>query len=186
MPLPDRAFAGQRGEKASPSAVNIRGRQRGSKVRCYGKPMHRRDQDVCHSCPALHDDKVSQAVHGSAFKHIQYSARGSAIKHVASARVRPILGHLLLCCENQHPCSLLKRYSFVCLFNATSNLIPDHRKIEPIISSCRAYSTTCRKSLVEGSLEDVSSALYHAMPIGCLSAVPAGLRENPNSDLPQE
>ena len=30
----------------------------------------------------------------------------------------PILGHLLPCCEKQHPCSLFKRYSFVCLFNA--------------------------------------------------------------------
>ena len=53
----------------------------------------------------------------------------------------------------------LKRYSFVCLFNATSDLPPDHRKLESIISSCRAYCITRRKSWVEGSLEDGSSVL---------------------------
>ena len=62
------------------------------------------------------------------------------------ATFSPILGHVLLCCEKQHRCSLFKRYSFVCPFNATSDLIPDHRKLKPIISSCRPYSMTCRKS----------------------------------------
>ena len=66
------------------------------------------------------------------------------------ATLSPILGHLLLCCEKQHPCSLFKRYSFVCLFNATSNLIQDHRKLETIISSCQADSMTCRKNYFEG------------------------------------
>ena len=44
-----------------------------------------------HSCPALYDNKVSRAVHGSAFEHIPYSVRGSAMTHVASARVCSIL-----------------------------------------------------------------------------------------------
>ena len=51
------------------------------------------------------------------------------------AMLSPILGHLLLCCEKQHLCSLFKRYSFVCLFNATSNLIADLWKRQTIISS---------------------------------------------------
>ena len=51
------------------------------------------------------------------------------------ATLSPILGHLLLCCEKQHPCSLFKRYSFVCLFNATRNLFPYHWKRQTIISS---------------------------------------------------
>ena len=53
------------------------------------------------------------------------------------ATLLPILGHLLLCCAKPHPCSLFKRYSFVCLFNATGNLIPDHWKRQTIISSLR-------------------------------------------------
>ena len=81
------------------------------------------------------------------------------------ATLSPILGHLLLCCEKHHLCNLFERYSFICLFNATGNLIPDHWKLESIISSCRAYSITCHKSWVEGSLEDESSVLCHARAV---------------------
>ena len=88
------------------------------------------------------------------------------------ATLLPILGHLLLCCEKQHPCSLFKRYSFVCLFNATSNLIPDHQKLESIISGCRADCITCRKSWVEGSLEDGSSALCRARAVPSRPSIP--------------
>ena len=53
------------------------------------------------------------------------------------AMLLPILGHLLPCCAKPHPYRLFKRYSFVCLFNATGNLIPDHWKRQTIISSLR-------------------------------------------------
>ena len=105
---------------------------------------------LAHLCPAHHGVVVVFLLSASDIV---------AIGTKLPAALSPILGHLLLCCEKQHPCSLFKRYSSVCLFNATSNLIPDHRKLETIISSCRAYSMTYRKSWVEGSLEDGTSAL---------------------------
>ena len=132
---------------------------------------------LAHLCPVHH---------GMVVYFILSASDTVAIGTKLPATLLPILGHLLLCYEKQHPCSRFKRYSFVRLFNATSNLLSDHRKPEPIISSCQADSMTCRKSWVEGSLEVGRSALCRAMLIGCLSAVPAGLRGDPNSDLPQE
>ena len=86
----------------------------------------------------------------------------------------PILGHLLLCCEKQHPCSLFKRYSFVCLFNATSNLIPDHWKRQTIISSLwqrfvRGYRCFLAAALsmlvVSLSLSIVLPRLWHMLHV---------------------
>ena len=42
---------------------------------------------------------VSRAAYVSAFEHIRYSARGSAMAHVVSARVRQIL---LVCARGEH------------------------------------------------------------------------------------
>ena len=53
------------------------------------------------------------------------------------ATLPPILVICFCVVKKQHPCSLLKRNLFVCLFNATSNLIPDHWKRQTIISSLR-------------------------------------------------
>ena len=68
------------------------------------------------------------------------SASGDvAIGTKLRATLLPIFGHLLLCCAKPHPCSFFKRYLFVCLFNATGNLIPDHWKCQTIIPSLRHW-----------------------------------------------
>ena len=98
-PLPDRGFARRRGEE--PSVGNTHGRQRGPTVRCQGKPMHRPEQDMCHSCPAPCDDKVSWLRTGlSAIEHVPYSTCGPAMEHVATCaftricyRVRSVVCH---------------------------------------------------------------------------------------------
>ena len=124
---------------------------------------------MCHPCPFMYDIKVSRAKHGPAFENVPYSACGSAIKLMASICFHPILGHLLLCCAKQHLCSLFKRYSFVCLLNATSNLIPDQRKLESIISRCRAYWKIAAKVGLKDRLR--TGALPCATP--CRSGVRA-------------
>ena len=82
IPRLDCSFAGRREEKT----FTIRGESAAASERrryiVMDKSMH-----------------VSRAAYVSAFEHILYSARGSAITHVVSARVHPIL---LACAWGEH------------------------------------------------------------------------------------
>ena len=82
IPRLDRSFAGRRDEKT----LTIRGESaaasEGRRYITMDKSMH-----------------VSRAAYVSAFEHIPYSARGSAITHVASAHVHTTL---LACAWGEH------------------------------------------------------------------------------------
>ena len=82
-PLPDRGFAWRRGEEMSAIHGEHPRPPARTMVRCQDKPMQRPEQDVCHSCPALCDDEVSQLRTGlPAIEHVPYSTCGPAMEHV--------------------------------------------------------------------------------------------------------
>ena len=82
IPRLDRSFDGRRDEKTFTIRGESAAASEGRRNIIMDKSMH-----------------VSRAAYVSAFEHILYSARGSAITHVVSARVRPIL---LACAQGEH------------------------------------------------------------------------------------
>ena len=82
IPRLDRSFAGRRDEKTFTIRGESTAASEGRRCIAMDKSMH-----------------VSRAAYVSAFEHIPYSARGSAITHVASARVHTTL---LACAQGEH------------------------------------------------------------------------------------
>ena len=94
------------------------------------------------------------------------------------ASLPPILGHLLLCCENN--------------IHAASSTCTSYSEGIAVSSQLRCccifpipHGTCCICWPPRGPMA-YSKGNATVSTGGCPSAVPAGLREDPNSDLPQE
>ena len=104
------------------------------------------------------------------------------------ATLSPILGHFLLCCEKQHPCSLFKR--FVCMpFQCNQQSHPrsletsdDHLELAAEVPS--RVSVYPRSCAVDAPV--VLAWFPYSPPPAVARAACVGLHEDPNSDLPQE